>query len=49
MGEHLQTTDIYSNGYDDLLQTVFEDGIITKQYSFEEIRERAKVKALEVV
>lgn len=49
IGEHLQTTDIYSNGYDDLLQTVFEDGVITKQYNFEEIRERARMKTMEVV
>lgn len=49
IGDHLQTTDIYSNGYDDLLQTVFEDGVITKQHNFEEIRERAKVKTPEVV
>jgi nicotinamide phosphoribosyltransferase len=41
------TNDVYSNHYKDELETVFENGIITKEYTFEEIRERAKIKTLE--
>jgi nicotinamide phosphoribosyltransferase len=39
-----QTMDVYSNNFDDQLQTVFEDGAITRSDSFEQIRERAQLK-----
>ncbi|MBT1695678.1 hypothetical protein KK083_02240 [Fulvivirgaceae bacterium PWU4] len=42
-----QTIDIYSNNHVDELQTVFEDGVVTKTYTFEEIRERAKINTLQ--
>jgi nicotinamide phosphoribosyltransferase len=47
-GDHFQTTDIYSNHHDDLLETVFENGEIVKEHTFEEIRERAKLKTLQL-
>jgi nicotinamide phosphoribosyltransferase len=46
-GNQFQTMDIYSNDHPDLLQTVFENGVITKDYTFEDIRERAKIKTLQ--
>ena len=49
VGDRYQTTDVYSNGYDDELQTVFENGKIIKQFSFEQVRERAKIKNLQFV
>lgn len=49
IGDRYQTTDVYSNHYDDELQTVFENGAITKQYSFEQIRERAQIKNFQFV
>jgi nicotinamide phosphoribosyltransferase len=48
VSDQFQTTDTYSNNHQDLLQTVFEDGIITKEYTFEDIRERAKIKTLQI-
>lgn len=36
------TTGVNDNQFDDMLETVFENGVVTKQYSFEEIRQRAK-------
>jgi nicotinamide phosphoribosyltransferase len=47
IGDQYHTTDIYSNHHEDLLQTVFEDGVITKEYTFESIRDRAKTKTLQ--
>lgn len=49
IAERYQTTDVYSNHYEDELQTVFEDGVITKLHSFESIRERAGIKAFQPV
>jgi nicotinamide phosphoribosyltransferase len=42
-----QTVDIHYNNYADELQTVFENGLITKAYTFDDIRERAKIKTLQ--
>lgn len=42
-----QTIDVYSNNHEDELQTVFENGVITKAYTFEKIRERAKINTLQ--
>ena len=39
-----QTLDVYSNHHKDEMQTVFENGEVTKQYAFETIRERAQIK-----
>lgn len=47
--DQYHTTDVYSNHHQDLLQTVFENGIVTKEHSFEDIRNRAKVKLLQTV
>lgn len=44
IGDRYETMDVYSNHYDDELQTVFENGTITKQYTFEQVRERAQIK-----
>jgi len=44
IADRYQTMDVYSNHYDDELQTVFENGTITKQYSFEQVRERAQIR-----
>ncbi|HYF68710.1 MAG TPA: nicotinate phosphoribosyltransferase [Ohtaekwangia sp.] len=46
VADRYQTTDVYSNHYDDELQTVFENGTITKQHSFEQVRERAQIRSL---
>lgn len=43
--DRYHTTDTYSNDFEDELQTVFEDGVVTKQYSFEQIRERVQIKS----
>jgi hypothetical protein len=43
-GDQFQTMEIYSNDRPDLLQTVFENGVIIKDHTFEDIRERAKIK-----
>ena len=48
MDDHYLTTDIYSNDYKDELETVFENGKVTKEYAFEEIRDRAKIKTLQL-
>jgi nicotinamide phosphoribosyltransferase len=48
MDDHYLTTDIYSNDYKDELETVFENGEVTKEYTFEEIRDRAKIKTLQL-
>jgi nicotinamide phosphoribosyltransferase len=42
--DRYETMDLYSNKYDDELQTVFENGTITKQYTFEQVRERAQIR-----
>jgi nicotinamide phosphoribosyltransferase len=42
------TTDVSSNNHEDLLQPVFENGVITKEHTFEDIRERAKIKTLQL-
>jgi nicotinamide phosphoribosyltransferase len=47
-GDHFQTTDIYSNYHKDLLETVFENGEVVKEHTFEEIRERAKLRTLQL-
>jgi nicotinamide phosphoribosyltransferase len=44
IADRYQTTDVYSNNYDDELQNVFENGTVIKQYSFEQVRERAQIK-----
>jgi nicotinamide phosphoribosyltransferase len=46
-GDQFQTRDIYSTYHEDILQTVFENGVITKDHTFEDIRERAKTKTLQ--
>jgi nicotinamide phosphoribosyltransferase len=46
-GDHYQTTDVYSNHYEDELQPVFENGVVTKTYTFEQARERAQIKTLQ--
>jgi nicotinamide phosphoribosyltransferase len=48
-GNKYKTTSLDDNQLDDLLETVFENGAITKQYAFEEIRERTKVNATNLV
>jgi len=42
-GDRYQTVGIETAGKDEL-QTVFENGVITKSYSFEEVREKAQFK-----
>ena len=44
IGDRYETMDVYSNHYDDELQTVFENGTIAKQYTFEQVRERAQIR-----
>jgi nicotinamide phosphoribosyltransferase len=48
-GNQFKTTEINDNQLEDELQTVFENGQVTKQFSFEEIRERAKTQITEFV
>ena len=48
INDHYHTTDVYSNHHRDLLDTVFENGVLTKQHSFEQIRDRAQVKSLQL-
>jgi nicotinamide phosphoribosyltransferase len=47
-GNGYQTTGILTDAQDEL-QTVFENGAITKLHSFEEIREKAQLKTLQLV
>ncbi len=47
VGDQFYTNDVYSNQYPDLLETVFENGVITRVHSFHDIRERAKIKAMQ--
>lgn len=47
IGGRYQTTDMHSNHYDDELHTVFENGTIVKQCTFEQVRERAQIKNLQ--
>jgi nicotinamide phosphoribosyltransferase len=47
VADRYQTTDVYSNNYDDELQPVFENGTIIKQYSFEQVRKRAQTENLQ--
>jgi len=42
-GEY-QTVEEHTNNTTDLLETVFENGVITKQHTFEEVRARASLK-----
>jgi nicotinamide phosphoribosyltransferase len=44
-----KTTNTNENQLEDELKTVFENGVITKQYSFEDIRECVKTKVAEFV
>jgi nicotinamide phosphoribosyltransferase len=46
-GGQFQTRDIYSNHHEDMLQTVFKNGVIMKDHTFEDIRERAKIRTLQ--
>jgi nicotinamide phosphoribosyltransferase len=46
-GGQFQTRDIYSNHHEDMLQTVFKNGVIMKDHTFEDIRERAKTRTLQ--
>jgi nicotinamide phosphoribosyltransferase len=48
MEDQYYTTDVYSNHHTDKLETVFENGKVTKEYTFEEIRDRAKIKTLQL-
>jgi nicotinamide phosphoribosyltransferase len=45
--DQFQTVDVYSNNHSDFLETVFENGMITKHHTFEDIRERARIKTLQ--
>jgi nicotinamide phosphoribosyltransferase len=47
IADRYQTTDTYSNHYDDELLTVFENGTLVRQYTFEQVRERAQIKNLQ--
>ena len=47
-GDSYQTTGIHADGKDEM-QTVFENGAITKSYSFEEVREKAQLKRSQLV